>query len=98
MVQLDRLFQFAAGHVSHDAWMHSMALFEAGERRPLVWRFGVVAKIEFGGSGLTRLPVSTVCGLAWEVNVEFVYRSGSSILSGGRIVANSGGPQGKGGA
>lgn len=57
MVQLDRMFQFAAGpHVSHDAWMHSMALFEAGERRPLVWRFGVVAKIKFGGSGLTRLP------------------------------------------
>ena len=58
MVQLDRLFQFAAGsQVSHDAWMRSMALFEAGEPRPHFFgvsvglKISVVAKIEFGGSG-----------------------------------------------
>ena len=93
MVQLDRLFQCAAGlHVSHDAWMHSMALFEAGERRPLFWRFGAVAKIKFGGSGLTPLPVSSVCGLGSQSRIPW-----PSILSGVRIVAQSGGPQGKGG-
>ena len=67
MIQPDRLFQFAAGaQISHDAWMRSMVLLEAGEWRPhfidvSVGRFGCGKNRVWGkNNGLTSPVVPEV--------------------------------------